>query len=362
MPRNTILENTGFLTDSLRTIESVLPGSWTLRFQEAMDVERGVDGSLEISGPGGVVTAFAVQAKRSGAVTSSTLISALITIASRQAVPLLYLTDYINPVLRAGLADTGISYADATGWIRLVSDEPPILVSSEGASRSPRSRPYRATVRLNGRATSRIIRALLEQPTPLGVRELAALTDTSPGSVSKLLPTLVAEGAVDRDQSGSVVRVRRRVLLQRWTADYSFLNSNSLVLNYVAPRGLDPLVKSLRSRDDVCLTGSAAARTLLPPSTTPVVPLTQLAIYARDIQELASDLGLVPTDRPSSNVLLTTPTDLEIWERALRTPAGLTCAPLGQVLADLLTLPGRSNQEAEQLMDALAATDPAWKD
>jgi hypothetical protein len=31
------------------------------------------------------------------------------------------------------------------------------------------------------------------------------------------------------------------------------------------------------------------------------------------------------------------------------------------VLADLLTLPGRGDAEAEQLMDALARTDQAWK-
>ncbi len=41
-------------------------------------------------------------------------------------------------------------------------------------------------------------------------------------------------------------------------------------------------------------------------------------------------------------------------------PAGL--APTALVLADLLTLPGRSDAEAEQLMDALAATDPSWKE
>ena len=36
-------------------------------------------------------------------------------------------------------------------------------------------------------------------------------------------------------------------------------------------------------------------------------------------------------------------------------------APIPIVLADLLTLPGRSNAEAEQLLDALAKTDEAWE-
>ena len=34
--------------------------------------------------------------------------------------------------------------------------------------------------------------------------------------------------------------------------------------------------------------------------------------------------------------------------------------PVPQVLADLMTLPGRSAQEAEQIMDLLARTDPRW--
>ena len=32
-----------------------------------------------------------------------------------------------------------------------------------------------------------------------------------------------------------------------------------------------------------------------------------------------------------------------------------------QAVADLLTLPVRGREEAVQLMDALAATDPAWR-
>jgi len=39
----------------------------------------------------------------------------------------------------------------------------------------------------------------------------------------------------------------------------------------------------------------------------------------------------------------------------------LSLAPVALVLADLLTLPNRSDAEAEQLLDALARLDTAWK-
>ena len=50
-------------------------------------------------------------------------------------------------------------------------------------------------------------------------------------------------------------------------------------------------------------------------------------------------------------------------ERILPGPGELAAlAPTALVLADLLTLPGRSDAEAEQLIHSLAATDPLRKD
>lgn len=363
MTRNGGYSETTFLAEALKTIERAVPESWVVSFKDAerrRDNTRR-DGTLDLVGPGGARVRFVVETKRSG-LSASTLVLALKARAHEEdGTPLLYLTDYINPVVREALTKAGISYVDGTGWIRLVSDDPPVIVSAEGATRSPRPRASNATVRLNGRAAGRIIRTLLQEPPPFGVRGLAKRSVTSPGSVSKLLPTLVADGAVDRDDSGSVTWVRRRRLLERWVTDYSFLNSNSLVLDYLAPRGLDRVIEQLRSREGVCTTASAAGRTYLPQGITPVVPLTLLACYADDVQSLAADLGLVRVDRQSSNVLITTPADPLLLKAPRRTDEGLPTAPLSQVLADLLSLPGRAAQEAEQLMDTLAAADPAWR-
>jgi hypothetical protein len=40
----------------------------------------------------------------------------------------------------------------------------------------------------------------------------------------------------------------------------------------------------------------------------------------------------------------------------------LPTAPVALVLADLLTLPGRSDAEADQLMEALAKNATSWKE
>ncbi len=198
---------------------------------------------------------------------------------------------------------------------------------------------------------------------PVGVRALATAAEVSPGSVSKLLVTLASEGIVDRDQNGRVIAVLRRALIRRWVRDYSFAKSNQPVGYYIAPRGLDRTLSQLDERGAVAIAGSAAARRYLPEavtSVTSVVPLRLLALYASDPAVLSGALGLIAAEPATANVVLAVPQDGDILRAAdEREPA---VAPLALVVADLLTLPGRSDAEAEQLMDAMAATDQAWKE
>ena len=78
-----------------------------------------------------------------------------------------------------------------------------------------------------------------------------------------------------------------------------------------------------------------------------------------DERRLAEQLGLVEADAATANVVIAAPQD----GRILPSPGEpATLAPTALVVADLLTLPGRSDAEAEQLMDALAAIDPSWKE
>jgi hypothetical protein len=273
--------------------------------------------------------------------------------------PVLFVADYLGPATRRALTEAGISYVDATGWVRLVSDDPLILLTGEGAERSPRAPESAAVVRLNGVATSRVIRALSEVEVPVGVRELASVAQVSPGSVSKLLTTLAAEGIVDRDARGAVSNVRRRSLLRRWAQDYGYATTNPAVAYWLAPRGLAQVIDRVAEQEGVAVTGSAAARRLLPPDKTSVVPLRLLALYAASPRRLAEQLGLVEADAATANVVIAAPQD----GRILPGPGEpATLAPTALVVADLLTLPGRSDAEAEQLMDALASIDPSWKE
>ena len=73
----------------------------------------------------------------------------------------------------------------------------------------------------------------------------------------------------------------------------------------------------------------------------------------------ARSAAIREADAATANAVIVAPQDQRILPQAGE-PVAL--APTALVLADLLTLPGRSDAEAEQLMDALAATDPSWKE
>lgn len=244
-----------------------------------------------------------------------------------------------------------MGFLDLTGWARVVSESPLVLLTGEGARRAPGPRKGAAVSRLNGRAAGRGIRELFVADLPIGVRALALRADVSPGSVSKLFTTLAAEGVVDRDERGAVTRVRRGALINRWTRDYSFTASNPAVGHYLAPRGMQRVLDRLPHVElPVAMTGSAAARRMLPDGTTPVVPLQLLSVYTSDPMELARELSLIETEPRTANVVVAVPQD----ETVLAVAEGdVQLAPTALVLADLLTLPNRSDAEAAQLLEAL---------
>ena len=296
---------------------------------------------------------FLVEAKRSGTPTGL-LLASLRERASATDLPLLFVSDHIGPSLRQALTAEGISYADATGWAHITSDVPLILLTGRGQQKSPRAGKPTAVVRLNGVAASRIIRTLCAEKSPLGVRELAAIADVSPGSVSKLLPTLASEGIIDRDQRGVVVAVRRRALIKRWARDYSFAKTNASVGYFISPRGLDRTLSRLTDLSaPVTLTGSAAARRTAARghhSGGGVAPAR--ALYQR-LEHAGRRVGSHPC---RANYCEHCPGGSPRWRCS-----PLISRPWRSVLADLLTLPGRSDAEAEQLMEALARTDEEWK-
>lgn len=361
--RNTRIKETDVRNAAVEALRSRLPSSW--RIETDIELDRAFDFRMTLTTDEGATVNFLAEVKLStNRRPVQDIARQLRTMAAAFGdAPVLYVSEYVSPPLRRELDEANISYLDTTGWVSLTASDPPVLIRLEGAPKPPRPRESTATVRLTGPATARTIRTLLDRQPPWGIRELAELSSSSAAAVSKLMPTLVDAGAIERSEDGTITRVRKRTLLDRWVTDYSFTNSNGVVLDYIAPRGVVRTLDRIRGRDDITATGSAAAREYLPADITSVVPLTVLTLYADNITSTAASFGLVRSDRATSNVMMTTPRDHTLLTNADITPTGLRVAPTSQVLADLLTLPkGRLAQEAEQLIDILARSDDAWRE
>jgi hypothetical protein len=264
----------------------------------------------------------------------------------------LVVAPYISGAVRAALEQREVNYADHTGNIRIILDEPGLFILTTGAETNPW--PPKRQLSLRGIKAGRVVQALVTSRPLLGVRELAQMADTDPGYVSRLLAMLDAEALVDRTSRGQVARVDWRRLLQRWSMDAP-LESRAQATTWLAPRGLDATLARLREADfRYLVTASTAARNIAP-----IAPARLLTLYVDDPDEAAPELELRPTDT-GANIILLQPSDASIYGEA-RTNEGISYAPLPLVVADLLDGPGRSPAEAEALMDWMLAHEENWR-
>jgi hypothetical protein len=268
-------------------------------------------------------------------------------------------TSFASQLTQERLAESGVGWFDATGNLRLRLDRPAVFLSSVGASRNPFADPSdRRLKSLRGPAAARVVRALCELPLPLGVRMFAEKAHVGSGSGSRVLELLDRDDLITREDSGRVINVRKRALIQRWTDDYGLVTSND-VTTMLDPRGIDHALATLRSAaGNHVVTGSAAARAYLLAEMVPVAPLTMLVVHTDRPVDLIREAGLRGVER-GANVLVVRPFDDVLLDRA-RVIDGLRCAAAAQVVADLLTGPGRSSEEAEQLIRVLATEDQGW--
>ena len=117
---------------------------------------------------------------------------------------------------------------------------------------------------------------------------------------------------------------------------------------YVDPRGIPALLSNLGGLKRYAVTGSLA----VPDS---VAPARLGMIYVDDVADAADFLKLVPTTF-GANVWLLEPYDTVVFERIQKMVIGknsVFCVAISQVIADLLTSPGRGSLEAEAMIDSL---------
>jgi len=330
-------------------LEDCLPAAWHVDMR--LPQEFGAAALLTISAPDGSAARVAVVTKRRVDPRDvPQLLEQHHPYGTADA--LLVAAPFLGQRTRERLRTAGVGYMDATGNLRLELTRPVAVIALHGTSASPwrETRPLHS---LKGPTAGRVVRALCDFRTPFGIRELAERSQTSPATVSRVVALLDREALVTRGGRGTVAGVVWPALLRRWTQDYALITSNT-TRAFLEPRGLEALLHKLAAADlRHAVTGSLAAA-----GVAPLAPTRLAILYVDDIAAAATSLQLRHTES-GANVLLARPYDTVVYDRTTRRD-GIHYAALTQVVADLLTSPGRGPAEGEELLHWMERNDHVW--
>ncbi len=349
------------LRHALAFVEHRLPPGWQLAVEEQAHVGGlRVDAVVKLSAPGKDRATLLVEAKRQLATREVSnaleqLEQACERMGSRARVMPMLVARYLPPSTRQRLEERGVAYADATGNLRVVLDRPALFLRDVGASRDPWRGPGRPRGSLKGPPAARVVRALVDFTPPFTVPGLIERSGASTGATYRVVEFLEQEALIERQPRGAITTVDWRALLERWSQDYGFQQSNTIT-SYLQPRGLPALLEALRSTPELryALTGPLAAERIAP------YALPRLAmIYVDRPKEAAARLDLREVDNGANALLATGDYDV-VFERT-QDMDGLRIAAPSQIAVDLLTAPGRGPSEGQALLDWMKANEPAWR-
>lgn len=336
-----------------------LPRNWSCRLRgEEVKLPSGhVDALIEISSPDDHRATMAAEIRRVivtrdlGNVVGQ--LRSLILDSGRSLEPLV-VARYLSPSARDWLAAQQVSYADATGNLRIVLDHPGLFLRDAGSDRDPWRGPGRPRGTLHGEPAARVVRALLDHRPPISMTDLVEISEASTGATYRVVEFLEEEALIEREKRGPIVHVAWRPLIERWSKDYSFQKTNR-VGSFLQPRGIPAFLESLRAAKlPYAVTGSLAAH-----HWAPYAPARLAMVYVRNISQFASETDLRVVDS-GANVLLAGAKYDVVFDR-IEQVDGIRFAPPSQVAVDLLTAPGRSPAEAEMLMDWMEHNEHQWR-
>jgi predicted nucleotidyltransferase len=340
--------------EAWKALEDRLPRGWRLRRPPRQArAGKGIvaDAVISLAGPGDQAASIIVETKsRLEPQHVESLVAGRRADPSR---PILVVAPFLSPRTRERLAASGLNFADLTGNIRLSLSKPALFIDARGADENPTPVP-RERSSLKGAKAGRLVRSLCDFRPPIGLRDLAKRAGVDAGYASRVVQNLIREALVTRTGRGPITTVDWAALLRRWSEEYSPTKSGRATW-FLAPRGLQPIVDMLKKlRGGYVVSGSWAANLLAP-----VAPARLLLCYADDVSALAKRLDLRQVDA-GMNVVLAQPFDPVVAERTSKRD-GLTIAAPSQVVADLLTSPGRGPDEAEALIEWMGKSEQLWR-
>jgi hypothetical protein len=260
---------------------------------------------------------------------------------SVDGVPLL-LVPFMSPAGARAAAERKLNWIDLSGNAHIRDHD--LYVSVEGRPNQfiGRGRPSSAFAP----KSSRVARAMLLDPARWWrQKELSEHTDLDPSRVSRVVRRLEDDDLLARD--GAAVRPQdQNALIDAWADEYRF-DRHDIVTGHVSGSGVE-LARELhaelsQARVGHAFTGLPAAWVL-----ERFARFRLNSVYVQgDPRDAADAIGMRRNER-GANVQLIGPEDYGVFD-AKRDVDGLPCVAPVQVYLDLLALPERAREAAEEL-------------
>lgn len=347
------------LRRAVELIAARLPDGWTTSDarEPSAEANAGVDGVFELLAPDGKRTRLVFETKNTVERRDLPRIVERMRAAAGDVEVLVLAGRYLSPSVREALAEEGISYADATGNLRITSSSPAIYLADRGEDRDPWRGAGRPRGTLKGEPAARVVRALLDYRRQWRVRDLVATSGASTGATYRVLDYLQREDLAVKDGDEFIVPDWER-LLRAWSVDWSLQTANRIE-RFLEPRGVEAFEERLIAGSDAryAVTGSLAAQTW-----TRVAPTRAAYVYVTSIAWAADEWGLRPNEAAPNVILLEPKTSADLaFRNTTRTDNRMTLAATAQVAADLLNGPGREPAEGEALIEWMKQNESRWR-
>lgn len=349
----TTMRESEVVREATRRFIELLPAGWSgrLSLESEHATASRFDAELTVRAPDGAEVTAPIEAKR---IIEGRDVASIVETTQSARERLIVIARYLPATVREKLTGAGLSWADATGNMRVSFNEPGLFVSDRGADSDPWRGPGRAKGTLKGEPAAKVVRVLIDFDREWSMRDLAEGARASTGATYRVVDFLEEEGLIERVDRRVLVRDWEPIL-RRWSADYSFVRNNSTT-QWIAPRGIEDVLARARTT-----TGSryAVTSTVAAARWAPYAPARSAMIYVDSASEIAEAWDLREVETGANVVLARSAYDV-VFERADQWD-GVTVAAASQVAVDLLTGPGRNPSEAEELIDWMKRNESVWR-
>lgn len=346
-----VTRNMSFSANILvRHLQGFLPGDWRVDFKAGNGRKSAPDGYITLHSPGDRDIHLNVVWKEHFEPRHIDSVVATLSNGENAGYGMLLAAPVLSARACEVLDECDVSYLDLAGNAHIDISDPLILIDRKAEKASVvRGVERRRTLR--GGITGRLIRYLCDHKPPYGIRDIAMDTNVNAGSVSRLIEFLAREAYVQRSGRQPIVAVSWEKLLMRWSKDLAVDREAAVFLE---PRGIAATIEKLDRLGTHAITGQFAAARLAP-----IAPSVALDIYVRDIDGAREQLGLRPSES-IGNVRLIAAFDEVVFERTIERDGQVLVSP-SQIAADLPTLPHRSVDEYEGLINWMKRHEDDWR-